>query len=77
MSADPAPAALVRRKQGRLPSGAAWLKPLAPWAVPALLLGAWQAASRLIPSAPLELIDALGWVRPSRQRGRPVESPSG
>ncbi|SMP74603.1 aliphatic sulfonate ABC transporter permease SsuC [Noviherbaspirillum suwonense] len=46
MSAYPAPAALVRRKQGRLPSGAAWLKPLAPWAVPALLLCAWQAASQ-------------------------------
>ena len=46
MSAYPAPAALVRRKQGRLPTGAAWLKPLAPWAVPALLLCAWQAASQ-------------------------------
>ena len=46
MSAYPAPAALVRRKQGRLPSGAAWLKPLAPWAVPVLLLCAWQAASQ-------------------------------
>lgn len=46
MSAYPAPAALVRRKQGRLPAGAAWLKPLAPWAVPALLLCAWQAASQ-------------------------------
>lgn len=46
MSAYPAPAALVRRKQGRLPTGAAWLKPLAPWAVPVLLLCAWQAASQ-------------------------------
>lgn len=46
MSAYPAPAALVCRKQGRLPTGAAWLKPLAPWAVPALLLCAWQAASQ-------------------------------
>ena len=46
MSAYPAPAALIRRKRGRLPTGAAWLKPLVPWAVPALLLCAWQAASQ-------------------------------
>jgi sulfonate transport system permease protein len=65
MSAYPAPASIVHRKRGRLVFRATWLKPLAPWVVPLLLLAAWQAAcqsgwlsSRILPE-PLAVLRAF------------------
>lgn len=66
MSAYPAPAAAVFRKHGqRLVPRTAWLKPLAPWAVPLLLLVVWQGAghfgwlsSRILPE-PLAVLRAF------------------
>ena len=65
MSAYPAPASIVPRKRGRLVLRATWLKPLAPWVVPLLLLAAWQAAcqsgwlsSRILPE-PLAVLRAF------------------
>jgi sulfonate transport system permease protein len=65
MSAYPAPAAIVPCKRGRLVLRATWLKPLAPWVVPLLLLAAWQAAcqsgwlsSRVLPE-PLAVVRAF------------------
>lgn len=46
MSVYPAPGSIVQRKRYRLVPDATWLKPLAPWAVPLLLLVVWQAASQ-------------------------------
>jgi sulfonate transport system permease protein len=65
MSAYPAPASIVHRRRGRLVFRATWLKPLAPWVVPLLLLAAWQAAcqsgwlsSRILPE-PLAVLRAF------------------
>jgi sulfonate transport system permease protein len=65
MSAYPAPASVVHRKRTRLGLDAAWLRPLAPWAVPLLLLILWQAAgqfgwlsSRILPE-PLAVVRAF------------------
>jgi sulfonate transport system permease protein len=65
MSAYPAPASIVHRKRDRLVFRATWLKPLAPWVVPLLLLAAWQAAcqsgwlsSRILPE-PLAVLRAF------------------
>jgi len=46
MSAYPAPASVANSRHERPLFRIALLKPLAPWAVPVLLLALWQAASR-------------------------------
>jgi sulfonate transport system permease protein len=66
MSAYPAPAAVIlQKRRGQSMRLAAWLRPLAPWAVPLLLLIVWQAAgqfgwlsSRILPE-PLAVLRAF------------------
>jgi sulfonate transport system permease protein len=68
MSVYPAPASVVHRKHRhhpRLALRTAWLKPLAPWAVPLLLLLVWQVAgqfgwlsSRILPE-PVAVVRAF------------------